>query len=76
MDHVISKNLRPDFAAMQRCVKSPESQVAFARGSAAESSSMILWYHKILIYASTAWFLFFVHGSRSYKGKEPFVITV
>ena len=55
MHHVISKNLRPDFAAMHRCVKSRQSEVAFARGFAAESR---FWF-----YASTAWFFFFVQGS-------------
>ena len=32
MHHVISKNLQSDFAAMHRCVKLRQSQVAFARG--------------------------------------------
>ena len=64
MHHVISKNLRSDFAAMHRCVKSRQSQVAFARGSAAESSSMIPRYHKILILCINSMVLFFfVRGS-------------
>ena len=49
MHHVISKNLRSNFAAMHRCEKSRQSQVAFARGSTAESSTGISRYHKILI---------------------------
>ena len=66
MHHVVSKNLRPDFAAMHRCVKSRQSQVAFASGSAAESSSMIPRYHKILILCINSlhgsFFFFFVQG--------------
>ena len=38
MHHVISKNLQSDFVAMHRGMKSRQSQVAFARGSGAESS--------------------------------------
>ena len=49
MHHVISKNVQSDFSAMHRCVKSRQSQVAFARGFAAESSTLIPQYHKILI---------------------------
>ena len=57
MHHVISKSLRPDFAAMHRCVKSRQLQAAFARGSAAESSSMIPRYHKILILCINSFFI-------------------
>ena len=64
MHHVISKNLRSDFAAMHRCVKSRQSQVAFTRGSAAESSSMIPRYHKILILCIKGMVLFFFFLSR------------
>ena len=63
MHHVISKNLQSDFAAMHRCVKSRQSQVAFARGSAAESSALIPRYHKILILCINRMVLFFVQGS-------------
>ena len=58
MHHVISKNLWSDFAVMHGCVKSRQSQVAFARGSAAESSSMIPRYHKILILCINSMVLF------------------
>ena len=57
MYRVILKNLQFDFATIHRCVK---SQVTYARGSAAESSTLIPQYHKILIYASAAWFFFFL----------------
>ena len=62
MHHVISKNLQSDFAALHRCVK---SQVAFARGSAAESNTLIPRYHKILILCTRSMVLFFVQGSNS-----------
>ena len=62
MHHVISKTLQPDFAAMHRCVKSRQSQVAFARGSAAESSTLIPRYHKILILCISSMVLFFCPG--------------
>ena len=50
---------------MQRCVKSRQSQVAFARGSAAESSPLIHRYHNILILCISCMvlFFFFVPGS-------------
>ena len=63
MHYVILKNLQSDFAAMHRCVKSRQSQVAFARGFAAESSSLIPRYHKILILCINRMVLFFVQGS-------------
>ena len=65
MHHVMSKNLRTGFAAMHRCVKSWQSQVAFARGPAAESSTLIPRYHKILILCicRMGFFFFFVQGS-------------
>ena len=59
MNHVISKSLQSDFAVMHRCVKSRQSQVAFARGSAAESSALIPRYHKILILCISSMVLFF-----------------
>ena len=62
MHHVISKNLQSDFAAMHRCVKSRQLQVAFARGFAAESSTLIPRYHKILILCISSMVLFFVQG--------------
>ena len=49
MHHMITKNLQSEFPAMHRCEKSQQSQVPFARGSAAESSTLIPRYHKILI---------------------------
>ena len=64
MDHVISKNLRSDFAAMHRCVKSRQSQVAFACGSATESSTVIPQYHKILILCISSMVFFFFFLSR------------
>ena len=67
---VITKILRSDFAAMHRCVK---SEVAFAGDSAAESSTVIPWYHKILIYTSAAclfiYFLSRVVHSQHHTGK-------
>ena len=70
MHHVISKNLRPNFAAMHQCVKSRQPQVAFARGSAAESSSMIPRYHNTLILCIKSMVLFFVQGSSKRKKFE------
>ena len=63
MHHVISKNLQSDFAAMHRCVKSRQSQVAFARCSAAEWSTLMPQYHKILTLCISSMVLFFVQGS-------------
>ena len=47
INHVISKNLKSDFPAMLQCMKSQQSQVMFARGCAAESNGLILWYDKL-----------------------------
>ena len=58
MHHVISKNLQCDFAAMQRCVKSRQSHVAFARGFAAKSNTLIPRYHNILILCIRSMVLF------------------
>ena len=58
-NYVKSQNLPSDFEAMKRCVKSRQLQVAFARVFAAESISLIPWYHKILINDGS----FFVQGS-------------
>ena len=55
---VMSKNLQSDFTAMHRCVKSWQSQVAFARGSAAESSTLIPRYHEIMILCISSMVLF------------------
>ena len=67
MHQVISKILRSDFTAMHQCVTSRQSQVALARGSAAESSTLIPRYHKILILCISSMVLFFVQGGRSLK---------
>ena len=64
MHHVISKKLQSDTTAMHRCVKSQQSQVAFARGSAAESSTVGPRYHKILILCISSMVLFFFFSSR------------
>ena len=58
MHHLILKNLQSDFAAMHRCVKSRQTQVTFARGSAAESSTLIPRYHKSLILCISSVVLF------------------
>ena len=51
-------------AAMHWCVKSRQSQVAFAHGSAAESSAVIPRYQRILILFNSSMVLFFfVQGS-------------
>ena len=73
MHHAISKNLQSDFAAMHRCVKSRQSQVAFARGFAAVSSALIPRYHKILILCINRMVLFFVQGSTTLAKK---IVTV
>ena len=75
MNHVISKNLEPDFTAVHRCVKSRKSQVAFARGFAAESSALIPRYHKILILCISSMVLFFVQGSTQQEPKSQVVIS-
>ena len=64
MHQVMSKNLQSDFATMHRSMKSRELQVGFAHDSAAESSTLIPRYHKILILCISSMVLFFVQGSR------------
>ena len=64
MHQVISKNLQSDFATMHRCMKSRQLQVGFAHDSAAESSTLIPRYQKILILCISSMVLFFfVQGS-------------
>ena len=64
-------------AAIHWGVKSRQSQVAFARGSTAESSTPIPRYHKILIYASVAWFFLsrVVYFMVQYSGDSDFSST-
>ena len=65
MHQLISKNLQSDFATMHRCMKLRQLQVGFAHDSAAESSTLIPRYHKILILCISRLVLFFfVQGSR------------
>ena len=61
MHHVISKNLQSDFAAIHRCVKSRQSQVAFACAvPLLKKAPWFLDITRLWFYASTAWFFFFL----------------
>ena len=60
MHQVILKNLQSDFATMHRYMKSWQLQVGFAHDSAAESSTLIPRYHKVLILCISSMVLFFL----------------